>query len=89
MIYRISRALVGDELADQLRYPPAVTFGVLPLLRIGNRAQQLVGKYLPTVAPMGGRKGQFETMLSWSHYEAEGLEYRVPESHHAEKDVRL
>lgn len=88
-IYRISRALIGDERADLLRYPPAVTFGVLPLLRIGNRAQQLVGKYLPTVAPMGGRKGQFETMLSWSHYEAEGLEYRVPESHHAEKDVRL
>jgi hypothetical protein len=87
-IYRISRALIGDERADALRYPPAITFGALPLLRTTNRAQQLLNKYLPSIAPMGGRRGQFEMMLSLSNYDADGIRYRVPESHHAEKDAQ-
>jgi len=37
-IYRISRALIGNKRADQLRYPPARTFGALPMLRLKNQA---------------------------------------------------
>jgi len=85
LIYRISRALVGDELADQLRFPPAVTFHVIPLWRITNRSQELLSKYLPALMPKG-HKGQFEMMLSVSLYEDEGMKYRVPETHHNEKD---
>lgn len=85
LIYRISRALVGDELADQLRLPPAVTFHVIPLWRVTNRSQELLSKYLPALMPKG-HKGQFEMMLSVSLYEDEGMKYRVPETHHNEKD---
>ena len=85
MIYRISRALVGDELADQLRSPPAVTFHAIPLLRVTNRSQELLSKYLPALMPKG-HKGQFEMMLSLSLYEDEGMRYRVPETHHNEDD---
>ena len=85
LIYRISRALVGDELADQLRFPPAVTFHVIPLWRVTNRSQELLSKYLPALMPKG-HKGQFEMMLSVSLYEDEGMKYRVPETHHNEKD---
>ncbi len=87
-IYRISRALIGDQRADQLRYPPASTFGALFMLRLRNRTEAWIQKTIPALAKKG-RVGQFPMMLDMSNDEKEGIRYRVPESPHAEKDAPL
>jgi hypothetical protein len=87
-IYRISRALIGDARADQLRYPPSITFGALPLLRFTNRAGELLQRHVPALARKR-RMGQFQMMIDMSNYEKEGIRYRVPEHVHAEKDAPL
>jgi hypothetical protein len=87
-IYRISRALIGDTRADQLRYPPARTFGALAMLRATNRGDEWLQRYLPALRRKR-RAGQFQMMIDMSNYEAEGIRYRVPEHVHAEKDAPL
>ena len=87
-IYRISRALIGDERADQLRYPPGNSFGALALLRLGNHTDEFFQKYIPALANKR-RLGQFKMMLDMSNYEKEGIKYRVPEKVHSERDAPL
>ncbi|MBX3653839.1 MAG: DUF2236 domain-containing protein [Ramlibacter sp.] len=84
-IYRISRALIGDERADQLRYPPARTLGTLPALRLAYRGDLLLQRLLPRWR--GTRQlGQFAQLMDLSHYENRAMNYRVPDQVHAEKD---
>ncbi len=83
-IYRVSRALIGDELADQLHYPKTSRFGVLPLLRLRNRADQLMRR-LPWMDQYR-RAGQFTLMLDVSFAEQGQINYRLPGALHAEKD---
>lgn len=84
-IYRISRALIGNSLADALRYPPSSTFGVLPMIRLGNQLDMALQKWWPAV---GRRRqaSQFFQLVELSHYDAQGLSYRMPGQLHAEKD---
>jgi len=84
-IYRISRAIIGDEMADRLHYPSANTFGTLAVLRWTNRLDRL-GRRLVPALDRWRRAGQFGTMLGVSLYDADGLSYRLPEHVHAEKD---
>lgn len=87
-IYRISRAMIGDELADQLRYPALGTTGVLAALRWKNRFERTLHACFPT---LGGRRraSQFGTMLDVSLYPEEGIRYQLPGHVHAEKDAHL
>jgi hypothetical protein len=87
-IYRISRAMIGDTLADQLRYPPMRTAGVLTALRLRNGAEDMLARISPTLGARR-RARQFQTMLEVSLYEGGGLRYRLPEHVHAEKDGNL
>jgi hypothetical protein len=84
-IYRISRALIGDSLADALRYPPSSTFGVLPMVRLGNHLDIALQKWMPTVWRRR-QASQFFQIVELSHYDADGLSYRMPSQLHAEKD---
>jgi hypothetical protein len=86
-IHRVSRAMIGDEMADALRYPRLSTFGALALMRGANRLQQVLHRVLPGF----GRSrlaSQFALILDLSHFEGRGLDYRVPGHVHAEKDDR-
>lgn len=87
-IYRISRAMIGDDLADQLRYPAMRTFGVLPALRFRNSAERALFRIAPFLGARR-RANQFQTMLAVSLYSDEGPRYRLPEHAHAEKDGQL
>ena len=80
IIYPISRALVGNELADRLNFPRKR--GVLfPLLayRIDQRIRGLRARY--------GKEGpqNFSTLLVASAYDEAGLSYRLPDHAHAER----
>ncbi|SMF41792.1 hypothetical protein SAMN06265365_11324 [Tistlia consotensis] len=85
-IYQVSRALIGDELAGQLNFPPARTFGTLTALRLKNRLEGLAGRLVPTFRQRR-LASQFQRMLEVSFYTDEGMRYRMPEKVHAEEDV--
>ena len=76
-IYRMSRGLVGDEIADSLRYPQLRTFGTIPLFRLRVQVDQLLGRLLPH---QRGRRSftRFGYLLEASTFDEEGLSYRLP-----------
>lgn len=87
-IYRVSRALIGDEMADRLNYPPSRTFGVLAALRLRNRIDRMLQDRFPAVARLR-KASQFQQMLNVSHYGERGLGYRMPGHVHAEREKPL
>lgn len=90
-IYTISRALIGDALADRLRYPKSHRLsgmGALALLRWTNRMERLLYGMVPALGRRR-RAGQFQRMLEVSFHDPAGISYRMPEKLHAEKDAPL
>ncbi len=80
VIYPISRALVGNKLADQLNFPRkgGVPFPLLAY-RIDQRLQRLKARYR--------REGvrNFATLLEASAYDDAGVSYRLPDHPHDER----
>jgi hypothetical protein len=87
-IYKISRAMIGDELADRLNYPPMNTFGALAALRVTNGVERVLSRIFPAFGAWR-RASKFQTMLTVSLYVEEGIRYRLPGHVHAEKDASL
>jgi hypothetical protein len=87
-IYRISRAMIGDDLADQLNYPKMNTTGALAVLRLTNGAERILSQLVPAFGARR-RASKFQTMLTVSLYSEEGIRYRLPGHVHAEKDAHL
>ena len=53
-VFKVSRALIGNTLADQLMYPPDPSFGTLFIFRMQERYKRLLAK-------LGRKKhGEFE-----------------------------
>ena len=83
-VYRISRALIGDELADQLRFPRQWTAGILPLMRWQHRFQKLQERLVPSLAH-NRRAKNFTTLLERSLLDDMGISYRLPDQISADK----
>ena len=80
-VYRISRALLGDELADQLEFPRMRTTGLLALLRGMRKVQWAARRVAPEFAGLL-RGGSFEFLLEASMLD--DLTYRIPDHLDAE-----
>ena len=83
-VYKVSRALIGDSLADQLNYPKQSTFGVLPWFRLQAKYDRFTLRFLPKI----GRKSNisnFTTLLSGSWFHEEGITYDLPDHVYAEE----
>ena len=79
-VYRIARALIGNELADKLQFPKQKTFGVLSYFAFEQRVMiPLFGKLFKSHFV-----SSFETMTTLSHYEKEGISYILPDHPSAE-----
>ena len=78
-IYPVSHALLGNKLADQLRFPASRLPFTLPLFRLGQRVQRLRVR-LRKEGPKN-----FATLLEASAYDDDGLSYRLPDHPHAER----
>lgn len=78
-VYRLSRALIGDELADQLQYPKLFTWGSLFFFALEQR-----GKVLYNRVFKGNTPDAFELMTEMSNYERQGISYELPDSAHSE-----
>lgn len=75
-VYRITRALLGDKLSDQLRFPPQRTLGFLSSIRSYRRAHGMLHQMAPNLAGLW-RGSNFGFLLEASMLEA--LRYQLPD----------
>ena len=80
MGYRLSRAMMGNEISDRLRFPSYSTFGVLPYLKAMRRLQVLKGR-IPFLRSQDMRAKNFISLLSLAVLEDSngGFSYRLPD----------
>ena len=83
--YRLSRALLGDELADQLMFPKSRTAGSLVYLRLRRRIQEAIDALRgPKQRAKGLRTQNFMTMLDISVLDEDKISYRLPDELHGD-----
>lgn len=83
-VYKVSRSLIGNSLADQLNYPRQSSFGVLPWFRMQARYDRLMSKHFPKIARKSNY-ANFTTLLSGSRYDDNGIPYSMPDHVYAEE----
>ena len=76
-VYTVSRALIGDQLADALRFPDYHARAILPRMRLERRLNRAAGKILP------GREGArrlntFSHLMAVAAYDEAGISYAMP-----------
>ena len=86
-VYKVSRALIGSTLADQLMYPSDTSFGTLFIFRMQERYRHLLAKL--------GRKRvensnfiRFTSLLEASVLEEAGISYRLPDHIYSEESTQ-
>ena len=77
-LFRASRALIGDDLADSLDYPKQSTFGALALVRAQRRRQMLAARFIRGVTPHSFNN--FAGLLQRSVSDEHGISYRLPDA---------
>ena len=83
-VYTISRALIGSELADRLKYPASPTRGVLKWFRLQKRYSRFVGWLVPAYA-QSKSFDEFTALLEVSAFDDAGISYRLPDHVHDEE----
>ena len=84
-VYRVSRALIGNDLADALKYPDDRTFGVLPWFRLQSRYSDIGERLFPNLKRRNNF-GRFTALLEASAFDIAGISYRMPDKLYAEED---
>ena len=86
-VFRVSRALIGNDLADQLVYPPSSTVGVLRLFRFQQQYRRILNRMIPGHA-QSSNFSRFTSLLEASMFEEADISYRMPDHVHAEESRR-
>ena len=73
LAYRLSRALIGNKLADQFQFPKARTLGTL----FSYRMQQRFQRFLKPEQQI--RAENFSQLLQISVYDKDGVSYKMPD----------
>ena len=73
LAYRLSRALIGNQLAEQFQFPKDSTMGVLLMYRM----KQYIQRFLKTKQIV--RSSNFTQLLQISVYDEKGLSYKMPD----------
>ena len=84
-VAQISRALIGNTLADELMYPKVSIFGVLWRFRMLNRIEKIMGKLNWWRSP---EVINLTTILDVSTFDKEGISYKLPDHIHAEQSSK-
>lgn len=84
-VFRVSRALIGNALAEQLKYPPTSTFGVLAGFRIQQRYDRLLGRFS---GKRSWNRRRLFTLLNASMFDEEGIGYKLPDHVYSEVSRR-
>ena len=86
-VYSVSRAMIGNQLADELRYPSSPALGVLPWFRMQSRYYRFIEKHLPRFSQVNNFTN-FTGLLEASAFDEAGISYRLPDHAHAERSSR-
>lgn len=86
-VFSVSRALIGNELADALMYPAGSTFGVLPVFRLQERYKNILAKLAPQKAE-NSNHSRFTSLLEASLLSEAGISYRLPDHVYSEESAR-
>ena len=83
-VYGVSRAVIGNKLANQLKYPPTSTVGVLVWFRVKQRYERLMRnpklRRIPLMSHIDRATfDQFSTLISVSAFDEAGISYAVPD----------
>lgn len=84
-VFTVSRTLIGNELADQLKYPSTPTVGVLTVFRFQERFKDLQARLNPKKAE-NASFSKFASLLEAMMLEETGISYRLPSHVYAERD---
>ena len=83
-VFKVSRALIGNALADQLMYPPDPSFGTLFIFRMQARYQRLLAR-LGRGSVENSNFTRFTSLLEASVLEEMGISYRLPDHMYSEE----
>ncbi len=83
-MYKVSRAFLGDEVADGMRFPPSSTFGVIALFRMRERFYRIRNKCLPNFSKVHAFTA-FSLLLQNATFDESGISYRWPDHVYAEE----
>lgn len=86
-VYSVSRALIGNELADELNYPKSSTIGVLAWFRLQERYYSILDRVFRGRA-QGSNFSRFTSLLEASMFDEAGVSYRLPDHIYAERSSR-
>ena len=76
-MYQVSREMVGDRLADELRFPAGRMKRELPLLRLRNYGDSILRRLVPPLAAYRSRS-RFRSMLEVSNLGEYEHSYHLP-----------
>ena len=83
-VYSVSRAMIGNQLADELRYPKSLTFGVLSWFRLQSRYYRFIEQRFPQLSRVNNFTN-FTGLLEASAFDEAGISYRLPDHPYAER----
>ncbi len=84
-VYRVSRALIGAPLANELRYPRYPTIGVLWFFRMQTHYDRLMKNLFKSRAR---QKNNLTGLFEVSVFDEEGITYNMPDHAYAEESSR-
>ena len=84
-VFRVSRALIGHQIADQLMFPRYPTFGVLWWFRMQNRYDDFMNRLFKG---RDRKNNKLSAMLGVSMVDEAGISYRLPDHVYAEESSR-
>jgi len=83
-VFKVSRGLIGDTLADQLKYPSDPTIETLFIFRMKERLKGLLAK-LGRRSTEDSNLKRFASLLEASVLEETGISYRLPDHVYSEE----
>ena len=79
LVFRLSRALIGNDLADALQFPKSNRIGTLYYFRM----KQVVTRMIK--GEKSSHLADFLQLLDVSQYDLEGMSYEMPDHYHTSK----
>ena len=78
-VYQVSRELIGNDLADQLKYPAPRIVSRLPFLRLRNFGDQMLRRVAPGLSRFRSRS-RFSQMMDVANLGEAGISFSLPTS---------
>ena len=85
-VYRLSRGLIGSEIADSLMYPRTSSFGAVTWFKFQQRYGHLLGNLLRRRRD-NTNFAQFTTLLGTSLFDDDGVRYTLPDHVYTEESI--